>query len=316
MELEAQPVDLTACIKDAVDLMAGMAAEKGIELSYSLEEGVPRRILGDITRLRQVLVNLLSNAVKFTERGSVAVLVSGKALEGDGDRFEVHFAVRDTGIGIPAERLDRLFKSFSQVDSSITRKYGGTGLGLAISRRLVEMMGGRIWVESTLQKGSTFHFTIPARPTDKETIRSKAASMLPPAPTSRSSPAWQRPGEERKLRILLAEDNDVNQKVALHMLKRLGYQADVAANGLEVLQALESRSYDVILMDIQMPEMDGIEAARRIHERWPRRGPKIIAITAYALEGDRERLLSAGMDEYISKPIQMEELRSVLEACN
>jgi PAS domain S-box-containing protein len=305
MELETQPFDMQSCLKASLDLVAAKAAEKRIALSYRFEDNVPLTVMGDVTRLRQVLVNLSSNAVKFTDSGEVAVLVAAKML--DFRQYEIHFAVKDTGIGIPGDRLDRLFQSFSQIDSSTTRKYGGTGLGLAISKRLVELMGGKVWAESEPGKGSAFHFTIPVKPANIESIKSGAASG--------KRQALQRSNRPKPLRILLAEDNDVNQKVALQMLKRLGYHADVAANGLEVLKALESQPYDVILMDIQMPEMDGIDAAQRIRERWPN-GPKIVAMTALALEGDRERLIQAGMDDYISKPIQIEELRSALESCS
>lgn len=304
MELENQPFDLREAIESSLDLVTAKAAEKHLKLNYFLDNSTPATIIGDITRLRQVLANLLSNAVKFTDAGSVEVSATGRPLK-DG-KFEIHFAVNDTGIGISADKLDRLFQSFSQVDSSTTRKYGGTGLGLAISKRLVELMGGRIWVESHPGQGSTFHFTILAEATDLKPSRSEVSTIQPPTGTGRSKP----------LRILLAEDNNVNQKVALQMLKKLGYSADVAANGLEVLQALGRQPYDVVLMDIQMPEMDGFEAASAIRQRWPKNGPKIIAITAYALEGDRERCIQAGMDNYISKPMQMEELKNALELCS
>ncbi len=302
MELERQPFDLRNCIEISLDLVSGTAAEKGLALRYFLDDNLPPTIMGDVTRLRQVLVNLLSNAVKFTNKGRVEVLVAGYLLL-DG-RFEIHFSVKDTGIGISEAKLDRLFKSFSQIDSSTTRKYGGTGLGLAISKRLVELMAGHIWVESEVGAGSTFHFTIPAEAATLKPVYSEVTSAKQPT----------NPGRVSQLRILLAEDNHVNQKVALQMLKKLGYSADVAANGLEVLQAMERQSYDIVLMDIQMPEMDGIDTARKIRERWPNNGPKIIALTAYALDGDRERCIQAGMDDYISKPIQIEELRSVLES--
>jgi PAS domain S-box-containing protein len=306
MELENQPFDLRGCIKVALDLVEANAAEKGLTLRYSLDDRVPATIMGDVTRLRQVLANLLSNAVKFTDRGTVEISVTGQTVAED--QFEVHFAITDTGIGIPEDKLGRLFQSFSQIDSSTTRKYGGTGLGLAISKRLVEMMGGRIWVESRLGKGSTFHFIIMAKAAAIKPIHSAAAAA------SQEQRMCSKLDRSRPLRILLAEDNAVNQKVALQMLKRLGHNADVAANGLEVLQALERQQYDVVLMDVQMPEMDGIDAARKIRERWPK-GPRIVAITAYALEGDRERCIKAGMDDYLSKPIQIEELRSVLDIC-
>ncbi len=216
---------------------------------------------------------------------------------------EIHFAIKDTGIGIPQNRMNQLFKPFSQMEPSTTRLYGGTGLGLAISKKLVEMMGGRIWAESEVGKGSTFHFTITTAVATRKLDSFKTAAQQPKTDLILSQPP--------ALRILLAEDNPVNQKVAVQMLKKIGYDADIAANGLEVLQALERQPYDVILMDIQMPEMDGLEAAKIIRARW-HDAPKIIAITAYALEGDRDRCLNVGMDDYISKPIQMEELRSKL----
>ena len=197
--------------------------------------------------------------------------------------------------------MGRLFQSFSQVDVSTTRNYGGTGLGLAISKKLVELMGGRIWAESGTSKGSIFHFTIMANVSSLTPIAIKE-------PTKKTSI-----NQNYSLRILLAEDNIVNQKVLLQMLGKLNYHAEVVANGLEVLSALERQPYDVILMDVLMPEMDGIETTRKIREKWPN-GPKIIAITAYALQGDREKFLAVGMDDYISKPVKLEELRAILES--
>ncbi|RQW79927.1 MAG: PAS domain S-box protein [Methanothrix sp.] len=312
MELERLPFDLRRCLEISLDLVDANASEKGLKLGYHIDPAVPAAIIGDVTRLRQVLVNLLSNAVKFTDSGSVSIDVAERTAASiepkDANfheiQYEIQFAISDTGIGIPEDKADRLFQSFSQIDSSTTRKYGGTGLGLAISKKLVEMMGGRIWMERNKPNGSIFYFT----------IMTKAASCDPIKPSN--IPEKYEFGAAqtvpKSLRILLAEDNAINQKVALLMLKRLGYSADVAANGLEVLQALDRQPYDIVLMDVQMPEMDGFDAARRIRERWPN-GPKIIAITAYALEGDRERCLEAGMDDYISKPIQLEELKTALE---
>jgi CheY-like chemotaxis protein len=230
----------------------------------------------------------------------------------------IHFAVRDTGIGIPQERMGKLFQSFSQVDMSITRKYGGTGLGLAISKRLVNLMGGSIWVDSTPGKGSVFHFTVPV-----ETISPVEMTDMVKSEASKYSPVKGRDiccidsasfdEDHADLHILLAEDNPVNKKVVSQMLKKLGYQADVASDGREVLSALEKQHYDLVLMDIQMPEMDGLEAASRIRTRWPAsEQPHIIALTAYALEGDRERCLESGMDGYISKPVRLEDLREAL----
>jgi PAS domain S-box-containing protein len=307
MELESQPFHLRECIAVAVDLVKAAADQKGLVMKYGLDEAIPAYFKGDVTRLRQVLVNLLSNAVKFTHAGTIEISVTAKPIHTTNSRlYELHFSISDTGIGIPEEKLDRLFQSFSQVDSTTTRKYGGTGLGLAISRRLVELMGGEIWVVSRPKLGSTFHFTIPAEEAEEISI---------PVDSCAEKAKTQSRRKNGTLRILLAEDNAINQMVAIQMLKRLGYSADVAGNGLEVLQAIERQPYDVVLMDVQMPEMDGLVAAQEIRKLWPK-GPRIIAITAYALKGDRERCLAAGMDDYISKPIVIEELRRVLEDSN
>ena len=304
MELECLPFHLHECIAVAVDLVKAAANQKGLVMKYGLDEAIPAYFKGDVTRLRQVLVNLLSNAVKFTHAGTIEISVTAKPIQTTNSRrYELHFSISDTGIGIPEEKLDRLFQSFSQVDSTTTRKYGGTGLGLAISRRLVELMGGEIWVVSRPGLGSTFHFTILAEEAEEISI---------PIDSCATRAETQSRRKNGTLRILLAEDNAINQMVAIQMLKRLGYSADVAGNGLEVLQAIERQPYDVVLMDVQMPEMDGLVAAQEIRKLWPK-GPRIIAITAYALKGDRERCLAAGMDDYISKPIVIEELRRVLE---
>jgi signal transduction histidine kinase/CheY-like chemotaxis protein len=439
LELEAEPFDLRECVESVLDLMTPQASRKGLDLAYVIEDGTPAVVVGDATRLRQILLNLVSNAVKFTERGEVVVSIGAMAL-GE-DRYKLSAAVRDTGIGIPAELLHRLFRPFSQVDASTTRKYGGTGLGLAISHRLAQLMGGTMWVESQLREGSTFFFTAVVRAAagvarradllaeqeqlqgrrvlvvdDNATNRriigrqTRAWGMLPRATASpREALAWVDQDEPfdvaildmrmpemdgvalakairqlprgrdlplvllsslgrreaaadsigpaayltkpikpsqlldvllevcagaplrraaaaarspaplpagvaaPPLKILVAEDNVVNQKLALRLLAQLGYRADVAANGLEVLQALERQRYDVVLMDVQMPELDGIEATRHIRDRWPpAERPRIIAVTANALQGDRERLLQAGMDDYVSKPIRVQELMAAL----
>ena len=303
MELEIQPFDIKSCIEDSIDLLSSNASQKGLKMAYTIDNSTPETIMGDPTRLRQILANLLSNAVKFTNFGKVEISISSKNLQGSD--YEIHFKVRDTGIGIPEDKISCLFQSFSQVDISTSRKYGGTGLGLAISKRLVELMGGIIWVESELGKGSTFHFTILAEATSIKHGVSREQALRPEIYVHKT--------QDRAIRILLAEDNIVNQKVILRMLNKLGYRADVSANGLEVLAALERQPYDVVLMDVQMPEMDGIEAAKKIHERWSAR-PRIIAITAYALQGDREKCIAAGMDDYITKPVKLEELRAALES--
>ncbi|MCE9657582.1 MAG: GAF domain-containing protein [Burkholderiales bacterium] len=439
MDIEAQPFDLRECVEAALDLIGPRAAEKRLDVAYLFEGDVPAALDGDVTRLRQVLLNLLANAVKFTEAGEVVLVVSAREAEGGA---ELTFAVRDTGIGLSAESIGRLFQSFSQADSSTTRRYGGTGLGLAISRKLAELMGGTMWVQSAGPgEGSTFFFTIVAplagsplasrRPLlgsqpalagkrvlivdDNATNRKVLAlqtgkwGMLPrdtgsPAEALRwleggeafelaildmhmpemdglalaghahrlrpalplvlfsslgrreagdtegvfnaylSKPLRQsqlfdtllglfgddaapHAGEARgrpaamdaamaarhPLRILLAEDNVVNQKLALRLLQQMGYRADLASNGLEVIEGVERQRYDVVLMDVQMPEMDGLEAARRIVARGPGSGrPRIVAMTANAMQGDREACLAAGMDDYITKPIRVDELVAAL----
>jgi PAS domain S-box-containing protein len=441
LDIEHSPFNLRVCIEESLDLLAAKAAEKQLTLAYTMNLQAKEDIFGDVTRLRQVLVNLLSNAVKFTEQGEVVVIVTGAPPEQDNaSPIMYHVRVRDTGIGISPAQLERLFQVFAQGDTSTTRNYGGTGLGLVISKRLIEAMGGEIWVESEVGKGSVFHFTFRADPAnvaahpyqapDQSKLRKKRlllivrhathrslllalanhwgmrtevasspnealarvqqgdifelvlldmllpeidmaallqkmsqAHMYAPLPfiiyttvgasstkhhipiaapvaflthpirpallyetltrivlgqqrieeTSSPTHAQSLPGIHHPLHILLAEDNVINQKVALHMIQKLGYQADVATNGIEALAALRQTAYDVVLMDVQMPEMDGIEATRIIRSEFaPDRQPHIIALTAHALKGDREWCLSAGMDGYIGKPIQLEELAEQL----
>ncbi|HEU0296106.1 MAG TPA: GAF domain-containing protein [Anaerolineales bacterium] len=443
MEIESRSFDLRECVESALDLVTGRAIEKGLDTAYLFEDNVPPAISGDVTRLRQILLNLLSNAVKFTESGEVVISVTSKPITSE--TVELTFAVRDTGIGLSEEGMSRLFQSFSQADSSTTRKYGGTGLGLAISRRLAEMMGGLMWAESRgVGKGSTFSFTIQAPIVelleakrreyigmqsqlqdkrvlvvdDNDTNRhilSAQTSKWGMTPRDTDSPKvaleWLRSGEtfdvaildmhmpemdgvelakqirlgdakmplvlfsslgrreagvdadaglftayltkpikqsqlfdtlvgifmetwtrENKpipaiaerlkldpdfgvrhpLRILLAEDNAVNQKLALRLLEQMGYRADVASNGLEAVESIQRQIYDVILMDIQMPEMDGLDAARSIRKLTSLKQPRIIAMTANAMQGDREMCLTAGMEDYISKPIRVNELQEAL----
>ena len=300
MKIEPQPLSLRRCIEEALGMVAVKANDKGLNLSHTISYGTPGTIIGDHERLRQVLLNLLSNAVKFTDMGEVSVSVSSKAIEGD--KHRILFAVRDTGIGIPKEKVGMLFQPFSQLEYNLSQKRDGTGLGLAISKNLVELMGGEIWADSTPGEGSTFHFTIEAEIAPVKLTKSE--SIIQPIGNI---------AEQHPLRILVAEDNLSNQKVLVEMLKRMGYRADAVADGKEVLQALENRPYDLILMDVKMPVMDGIEAAKEIHRRWPNNGPKIIAITAYAMGGDRERCLEAGMDGYLAKPVQKEELAEMLK---
>jgi len=305
-EVEVISFGLPECLDEAIGIVAVKAAGKGLALGYRIAGGVPAVIESDPARLRQILVNLLDNAVKFTAQGGVRLEVDfegAPAAEEGG--IELRFAVRDTGIGIPPDRMDRLFKPFGQADSSTTRVYGGTGLGLVICRRLAERLGGRLWVESEPGRGSAFFFTIRCRPADLP---------VPAIPRDGlAGPAEPPPTEQPPLRILLAEDNAINQRVALLMLSRMGYLADVAADGNEVLAAVRRQRYDLILMDVQMPEMDGLEATRRIRaELPPEHQPRIVAVTANALEENREACLAAGMDDFLAKPASLEDLREAL----
>ena len=433
IELEREAFDIRSCIEAAMSFVTPRAASKSLDVAYLVESEVPDSICGDIMRLRQILVNLLNNAIKFTDHGEVVLTL-------DVDESEtgtiLHFAVRDTGIGIAEDRMGRLFKSFSQIDASTARKYGGTGLGLAISKRLTELLGGRMWAESEVGIGSTFHFTIALTPCESSqpakvpsfgarralvvdrhqatrdmisrqlsrydlavtTVESGAdalrtmkatpfdvalvevdlpglegealaraieetphlsalsviflhrlgeivraqkvkavATLAKPvkegplrealvgafsgagrtkASQTTSHDARKGVPEARILRVLLAEDNPVNQKVAVRMLEKLGYDAVVANNGVEALRRLEEADFDVVLMDIMMPEMDGIETTRQIVERYSAdRRPRVIALTANAMRGDRDRCLAAGMDDYLAKPLRVDQLGEALQRC-
>jgi signal transduction histidine kinase/CheY-like chemotaxis protein len=438
MDIESHPFDLRECVESALDLIAGRAAEKHLDIAYVFDGEVPAAISGDVTRLRQVLLNLLSNAVKFTEAGEVVLTVRVEGDEQEGQGARLHFTVRDTGIGLSEAGLARLFQKFSQADSSTTRKYGGTGLGLAISKLLAELMGGTMWAESAgTGQGSSFHFTIACHATelpqgskrdfigeqpalkgrrilvvddnatnrrilalqsakwglvaedteapeaalqrlaaktydlaiidmhmpgmDGATLAARireaghtlplvlftslgrkeasdslfAATLAKPlrqsqlfdtlvsllahdaAPRPAAAPAKPKMdaqmAERHPLRILLAEDNVVNQKLALRLLQQMGYRADVASNGIEAIESIERQTYDVVLMDVQMPEMDGLEASRRITATHaPGARPRIVAMTANAMQGDREECLAAGMDDYVTKPIRVEALVEAL----
>ncbi|MCA9995315.1 MAG: response regulator [Anaerolineales bacterium] len=302
LELEKQPFSLERCLEESISLVAQDAREKRLKVAFDIDTDVPSLIEGDVTRVLQVLVNLLSNAIKFTEHGQIFSWVTGKRL--DSSRFELHFRVKDTGIGIPGDRIPHLFQPFSQVDASTTRKYGGTGLGLAICDRLVALMGGKIWAESRLGQGSTFHFT----------IQVNQAHALPASTTSKRAQIDAKMGQRHPLRILVAEDNPINQKVATHMLRRLGYRADLVANGLEAVEAVRRQVYDVVFMDVQMPEMDGVAATQIIKkDDLIEKKPRVVAMTANALSDDRQRYLDAGMDDYISKPVNIDELVAVLD---
>ena len=314
MELENQPFDVIRCVEDALNLIKSSAVEKGIETGCRIEGELPRCFVGDVTRLRQILVNLLNNAVKFTENGEVVVSLSGQ--QRDDNQYELHFAVRDTGLGIPADRQERLFRSFSQVDTSTSRRFGGSGLGLAISHRLSTLMGGWMWMKSTgvPGEGATFHFTIRVAKAAEQSLPDEVAADNSKTPDETLNE--QNMDQRQRMRVLLAEDNPINQKVAIKMLAKLGYRADAVANGLEAMQSLRLIPYDVILMDCQMPEMDGYEATRKIRaieqeENRPR--VHIIAMTAHAMQGDRELCLAAGMDDYLPKPVRPNELQQALD---
>ena len=302
LDIELAPFALRDCLDEAVAIIASRAAAKGLVLSCQVGEGVPAAIESDAARLRQILVNLLDNAVKFTPRGEVRLDVAVESR--DGEQLDLRLSVRDTGVGISPERIDRLFQPFTQADSSTTRLFGGTGLGLAISRRLTEKLGGSLAAESEPGRGSTFSCTIRCREAEVPAARASAFA---------DDLAGTLLAERLPLRILVAEDNSVNQRVALLLLERLGYVADVAADGFETLDALRRQRYDLILMDVQMPGMDGLEATRRIRTEAPReRQPRILAMTANALREHREACFAAGMDGFLSKPILLSDLRSAL----
>jgi CheY-like chemotaxis protein len=297
VEVERTPFRLASVIEQSLEIVAPLAARQGIALRHTIAESTPEALVGDHVRTRQVLINLLSNAVKFTLDGEVHVTLSARTL--DDGCLEAHFAVTDTGIGIPEKDLARLFVPFQQLDGSLTRARGGAGLGLAISKQLTELMGGAIWAESTAGKGSTFHFTI---------VGEAAPLLRRPATAADRNLAQRRP-----LRILLAEDDLVSQHVTLALLAHLGYRADVAFNGQEVLEALASQPYDVVLMDIRMPAIDGLETTKRIRQLPIARQPRILALTAHATSADRERCLAAGMDGFLSKPVKLVRLEAALE---
>ncbi|MGE5678131.1 MAG: ATP-binding protein, partial [Pseudomonadota bacterium] len=297
LTLESIEFDIKMLLYDVVKVHSANAKKNGLEFNYSFVEDIPRYLVGDPTRLRQVLDNLISNSIKFTHSGMVKIEVL--KLKDDNNSIELQFNVSDTGIGISQQNMKKLFKNFSQVDSSITRKFGGTGLGLAICKKIVEYMGGRIWAESDEGKGSRFSFS----------MRFKTGVK----PIRKNSEKGGKKKTEIKLNILLAEDDSLNQVVLLKMLKNSECNIDIASNGFEVLEACKKKQYDIILMDIQMPVMDGIEATMKIREaEGNERHTPIIAMTAFALKGDKERFLGMGMDGYIAKPVNMNELFSII----
>jgi PAS domain S-box-containing protein len=307
VRIETIDFDLQAIVEETAAVFAERARDKGLDLVSSVEQDVPTALRGDPYRIRQVLTNLVSNAVKFTEEGKV--VLSCEREQDLEDAVTVRFEVSDTGIGITPEQQSRLFRSFTQADLSTTRRYGGTGLGLAISKQLVELMGGEITVQSEPGTGSTFSFTLPLAKLP-EGARVRPAVVRPaPLPADPSPPETK-----RSARVLVAEDTLTNRMVAVELLKRRGYDVDVVSNGVEAVEAFSSSGYAAILMDIQMPEMDGYEATARIREReGAQRHTPIIAMTAHALQSDREKALSSGMDDYLSKPVRPEQLDRVLE---
>jgi signal transduction histidine kinase/ligand-binding sensor domain-containing protein/CheY-like chemotaxis protein len=330
LDLDRRDFSLRETLRGSMDVLAARAHEKGLKLVCDIQAEVPDRLVGDAGRLRQVLLNLLGNAIKFTEHGEVTITSSLEARTGSG--VQLHFAVRDTGIGIAKDKRAQIFQAFVQADSSYTRKYGGTGLGLAISAQLVQLKGGRIWVESQLGQGSTFHFTAKFEVSQQPDVDSEEPVNLEKSPV-RSITHWhtadrtgdkaERPepvaqealSEGQPLHILLAEDNEVNTRLAVRLLEKRGHRVVTTSDGREAVVAYEKQRFDVILMDVQMPQMNGFEATTAIREkerRTQRRTP-IIAMTARAIKGDREECLAAGMDDYVSKPVQARELLEAIE---
>jgi PAS domain S-box-containing protein len=325
MDLEILDFDLSSTIDEAKSLLTAAASEKGLVISSFIDPVVPLHLSGDQGKLRQILVNLLSNAVKFTFEGRIGIHVSLEPQDHDRENesdVALRFSVSDTGIGIPSDRLQVLFSPFTQVDNSTTRKYGGTGLGLAISKQLAELMGGKICVESIDGGGSTFRFTANFIQQIKRPFAGDNCAKVDHIGMDKSNYGQRKstkPQEEanHNVRLLVAEDNHVNQRVARAMIRRLGYQVDIVANGQETIEALRLIPYDLVLMDCQMPEMDGFEATRLIRRAESKvlncRIP-IIAMTASAMKGDKERCLSAGMNDFIAKPVRMTELERMLAA--
>ena len=311
LELETLDFDLRSLLEDTTEMLAPPVRKKGLAFACRVDPAVPARLRGDPGRLRQILVNLAGNAIKFTARGEIAIHV---AVESETDlQLTARFEVRDTGIGIPADKIDLLFNPFQQVDASSTRRYGGTGLGLAISLRLAALLGGKMGVESVAGQGSTFWFTAVF---DKLPPLPATASLLPAETRPAVPPAQAVAVDGHRARVLLVEDNAINQTVALKMLEKLGYRADAVADGREAISALETTPYDLVLMDVQMPVMDGFAATRAIRSgrtKAVRPDIPIIAMTAHAIEGDREKCLEAGIDDNVSKPGALPALAAALE---
>jgi signal transduction histidine kinase/CheY-like chemotaxis protein len=303
IDIECIPLKPRSLVCETINLLRLKAEDRNLYLTGNVDAGVPEYLTGDPTRIRQILINLVGNAIKFTHEGGVSIHVGLESA--DERKVRLIFSVKDSGIGIPKERMDRLFRPFSQVDSSTTRNYGGTGLGLAISSRLCEMMNGKMWVESVPGEGSTFFFTVELLPPPSSGVggcddddASDEAHVVDPA----------------KVRLLLAEDNAVNSKVAMLLLRRAGYSPDLAENGQEVLDAFHKKDYDIVLMDMQMPVMDGLEATRKLRKMLAHKRvhPYVVALTASAGKPDHDRCIEAGMDAFLAKPIRINEMLAVL----
>ena len=303
MQLEAKPFSVEQLIREAIDIVYIKSQEKGLDLIPAIHPQVPKAVVGDKARLRQVLVNLLGNAIKFTAKGSVRVEVSDGKLNYEPLSVQLKFSVKDTGIGIKPEQLERLFAEYSQADNSTFERYGGTGLGLTISKRIVELMGGKFHVESEYGKGSTFSFTIKVPVATTYVDEKEKNNFNDDLHLALNYP----------MNILVAEDNEVNQLLIVNILKQIGYNADAASNGRDVLQRLLTRKYDLIFMDVQMPRMDGLETTREIIELYNDQRPVIVAMTGFAADSDKQKCLDAGMDDYISKPILIEEINRMIK---
>jgi len=312
LDLESIEFQLRDGIAPSIGMLAVRAQQKRLELICNIHPEVPDSVIGDLTRLRQIIVNLIGNAIKFTESGAVELSVGVDSRTPT--EIGLHFVVSDTGVGIALEKQKLIFEAFSQADGSTARKFGGTGLGLSICSHLVELMGGKIWVESALGQGSSFHFTAVLGVGNPVM---ETAAAVPLVELASTVPVTDRAVQKEKgqLRILLAEDNAINQKIACHVLEKQGHHVTVAADGRQALNALDQAHFDVVLMDVQMPEMDGFETtgAIRARERGTGVHLPIIAMTAHAMMGDRERCIAAGMDSYISKPLAIKELIELLE---
>jgi PAS domain S-box-containing protein len=306
---------LRECLSNALLTLDPQAREKSIDLQSFILPELPDVFIGDPVRLRQILINLIGNAIKFTDHGEVFVKVDGKPESND--QYSLLFSIRDTGIGIPENKRITIFQPFEQADGSTSKKYGGTGLGLAISTKLVRMMGGNIWVESSDGEGSTFYFTLLLNTADATKVNMEAhAPKSVSVQSAKTESAGIENNPDASRRILLAEDNLINQKLAGRMLNKMGYQVDFALDGREAVNKFSSESYALILMDIQMPNVDGFEATRLIREKEKELGTHIpiIAMTAYAMQGDREKCIEAGMDYYVSKPVNAHRLQETLNA--